>query len=267
MSRERRLLCWTLLTLLGLTVLRWLLAAVVAMMLPDVTEAPAANYIALMLQSVLLFALPGWLLVPCWKRPQLRGRLGVCWAGALATLLLRATVTPLHSWMSTLRGAEATPIFLPADGWTRVLAILALAIVPAVCEELFFRGALLSRLLQCASCWQAALITVLIFALMHGTPLGLPGHLLSGLLFTLLMLHTGRLLVPMAAHALYNLSALCWPETPAFVPWVCGGALAVVLVWFAIRTPRGRRRQLGKRELLLAAALLLVMAAQYSIWM
>lgn len=264
MSREKRLLRWMLLVLLGLTLLRWPVAAVVRAMLPDVTAAPTANYLAAIVQSALLFALPGALLLPRWEKPA-QARKGsvmlLCAAGT--ALLLRAVVTPLHGWWHALLRADALPIFLPADGWTRLLAVIALAVVPAICEELLFRGALLTRLLQCASRWQAVLLTTLLFALMHGSPGGLPGHLLSGALFTLLMLHTGSLAVPMAAHAVYNLSALYWPDTSAFVQWACGATMAAVFAWLILRAPKGRDRLLEWREWLLTGAVLLAMAGQY----
>lgn len=264
MSCGKRMLRRTLLVLLGLTLLRWPVAAAVNAMLPDVTTAPATNYAAAIVQSVLLFALPGVLLLPRWEKPaREHGGFAMLICAAVTALLLRAVVTPLHGWWNALLGADASPVFLPADGWTRLLAVIALAVIPAVCEELLFRGALLTRLLQCASRTQAVLLTALLFALMHGSLGGLPGHLLSGLLFTLLMLHTGSLAVPMAAHALYNLSALYRPETPAFVPWVCGAALVAVFAWMILRAPRGRERRLEWREWLLTGAVLLAMAGQY----
>ncbi|MBQ7848537.1 MAG: CPBP family intramembrane metalloprotease [Clostridia bacterium] len=268
MTREKRLLRWTLLALLSLTVLRWPVAAAVRAMLPDVTAAPAANYAAAIAQSLLMFALPGWLLLPRWETQPGDGKKpGVFVIALLAVLLLRAMVTPLHIWWNALLGAETSQVFLPADGWTRLLAVIALAVVPAICEELLFRGAVLTRLLQCASRRQSVLLTTLLFALMHGSLGGLPGHLLSGALFTLLMLHTGRLAVPMAAHALYNLSALYWPEAPALLPWICGAALTGVFAWLILRAPRGRERRIGLRDGLLAAGVLLVMAGQYLIGM
>lgn len=265
MSRERRMLRRTLLVLLSLTLLRWPVSAAVRMMLPDVSAAPAANYFAAMAQSLLLFALPGRLLMPRWVRKEqdnhdLWGELA---PGLAAVLMCRAVVTPLQAVGAKLLGAETTPIFVPADGPVQMLAILALAVMPAVCEELFFRGAVLPRLLQCASRWQAVLLTTLLFALMHGSLAGVAGHLLSGLLFSLVMLQTGRVEIPMLLHLFYNLSALVWPETPWWVP-VFGAVVLLALLWRLIRrAPRGQERQICLSDALLCAAVLGVMAVQY----
>lgn len=255
----------TLLVLLGLTLLRWPVAAAVNAMLPDVMTAPEVNYLAAMLQSLLMFALPGWLLKPGWHMPVLTGRERLGWGMVCvgAALVWRAVVTPLHAWWTDVLGLATTPIVMPGDWPVQLLAILAYAVIPAICEELFFRGALLPRLLQCASRMQALTLTTLLFALMHANPAGLPGHLLSSLLFSLLMLHSGRIIVPIAAHMVYNLSALYWPETGAFVPWVCGAAMLGFTVWLLIRQPKGQERRMDVGDGMLCAAAVTVLALQY----
>lgn len=258
---------WTLLTLLGLTLVRIPLALALRLLLPEASAAPEISYIAALLQSLLMFALPGWLLTPEWRaEPGAKGCPAKSWLlCALAAVLARAVTTPLNAWWAGLVGAPASAL-PPADGpvgW--VLMLLALAVVPAIAEEMFFRGALLTNLLKCGSRAQAAALTTLMFTLLHGSLAGLPGHLIVSLLLTLLMMHTGSLAATIGAHMLYNLLALFWPDTGAIVPWAAGALLALLTGWLLVKLPRGKTRRLPLTEGLLCAAILLTMAAQYMI--
>lgn len=255
----------TLWTLLGLTLLRWPVSALLAAMLPDVSVAPEVNYAAGIVQSLVMFALPGGLLRPKGGEPAPERRRLPAWllAGVACAVLARAAISPLNDWWGTLVGADGAPVPAAQGVLARVLQVLALAMVPAVAEELFFRGALLRNLQACCGRRTALLLTTLMFALMHGSLAGLPGHLAISLLLTLLMQSSGNVLVPIAAHLTYNLTALIWPQTAAFVPWVCGGVLVVAAAAMALRLPKGEERRLGWLDWLLCGAILAVMAALY----
>ena len=251
-----------LLTVLALTALRVPVGLALEAMLPD---TQMAAFVGSMLQSVVLFALPGLMLAPSWRAPAMKARDGAGWAMLTvgAALAARAAVTPLNAAWAGLVRAEANLRAAPEDPVGRLVMILALAVVPAVSEELFFRGALLPRLLQSASRWQALCLTTLMFALMHGSLAGLPGHLLISLLLTLTMMHSGRLLIPMGLHLLFNLLALIWPEGTLWLGWGGGVLLAAVMICLVVRLPRGKDRRLPLADGLICAVVLLVMAAQY----
>ena len=257
----------TLLATLLLALLRIPVTLAVQALLPDVTVNPAVNYLAAMAQSLLMFALPGWLLKPDWRMPPAEGKEKLGWAlvSAGAAMTVRAVVTPLNAGWSALLGSESQVRLVAGSGGEWALMILALVIVPALAEEIFFRGALLPNLLQGASRMQALLLTTLLFALMHGSLPGLPGHLLISLLLTLLMMHSGRLIVPVGVHMLFNLLALCCPEIPAAAGWLCGILLAALLGWLLVRLPRGKARRMTAADVLCAAAVLAVMAGMYLI--
>lgn len=251
-----------LLTVLALTALRVPVGLALQAMLPD---TQMAAFVASMLQSVALFAVPGLVLAPSWRAPEMKAKDGFAWAMLTvgAALAARAAITPLNAVWAGMVDAAPNLIAAPEDPVGRLVMILALAVVPAVSEELFFRGALLPRLLQSASRWQALYLTTLMFALMHGSLAGLPGHLLISLLLTLTMMHSGRLLIPMGVHLLFNLLALIWPEGTVWLGWGGGILLAVLLVCLLVRLPRGKDRRLPLAEGLICAMTLLVMAAQY----
>lgn len=89
-------------------------------------------------------------------------------------------------------------------GWLPLaLNLFTYALLPALVEELVFRGWLLSALRPFGE-RRALLLSALIFGLMHGNLTQVPFALLLGLLFGFLALRTGRLWLGMAIHLLNN---------------------------------------------------------------
>lgn len=65
-------------------------------------------------------------------------------------------------------------------GWWQTL--LVVVILPAVVEELFFRGVMFSALERCGT-WPALLLTALAFAMIHGDIRNFAGPLVAGLIY------------------------------------------------------------------------------------
>lgn len=65
-------------------------------------------------------------------------------------------------------------------GWWQTL--LVVVILPAVVEELFFRGVMFSALERCGT-WPALLLTALAFAMIHGDIRNFAGPLMAGLIY------------------------------------------------------------------------------------
>ncbi|MBQ2952884.1 MAG: CPBP family intramembrane metalloprotease [Clostridia bacterium] len=255
----------TLLTLLGLVALQVPLVAGLLWLLPDAAVSPEMYYLASALLTVVMYGLPGWLLKPAWQdAPERPGRSGG-WLvlAAVVALLARMVVTPLNAWWAEATGAEVS--LLPqADGPVGIaLQLLAVVVLPACAEELFFRGALLTNLLRVGSRWQALALTTVMFALMHGSLAGLPGHLIISLLLTLVMMHSGRLHAPVLAHMLFNLLALLRWEAGPVLPWIAGALLLALLIWLLVRLPRGKARRLPLVEGVLCAVIIVAMALRY----
>jgi membrane protease YdiL (CAAX protease family) len=93
---------------------------------------------------------------------------------------------------------------LALERWNPGLLLLAVAIVPATCEELAFRGGLQSGLAGRRSPRRAIALSSLVFALYHLDPVRFPGVLLLGVVYGWLTWATGSIWPSMLAHALNN---------------------------------------------------------------
>ncbi len=86
--------------------------------------------------------------------------------------------------------------------WWHYLLILAL--LPAVCEELAFRGFILMGLRRRFPAWTAILLSSLLFALYHMNVFQLLPAFVLGAVLALLTLQSGSLLPAMVFHLLHN---------------------------------------------------------------
>jgi sodium transport system permease protein len=156
---------------------------------------------------------------------------------------------PLSDEMQqALAGLES--LFAGAPWWQIVLVVAAM---PAVCEELAFRGFIFTGLRNTGSPWRAICVSAIFFGLSHGI---LQQSLIAGLIGVLLgwlALRTGSILPGMVFHLVHNslgvltarapdwlasqwptLSALVRPAEPGGVafawPVVLAGGLAGVLI-------------------------------------
>ena len=257
----------TLLVTLALALLRAPLAAAMQALLPDLAQAPLTNYAAMIAQSILLFALPGCLLMPAWRTQRRTARESWMWvllALGLAALA-RAVSTPLNAWWAEKLGAPGSMLPRAEGPLENAVQLLAVAVIPAAAEEIFFRGALLTNLLQRGSRTQALLLTTAMFALMHGSLPGLPGHLLISLMLTLLMLRTGRIEVAVTAPFFYNIAALVWRTVPEWGSLLCRAALIGLTAYVISRQPKISHPPMRKADGVIAAAAMVLLAAMYFI--
>lgn len=259
MSRTRRALLVTLALALLIRPVSLLLAAI----LPDASVNPAPQCVADMLVSLLLLGVPAWLLRP-WTSVRLTrakslipGLLTAVVAAMLARIALSPVDAAWQGWLDTV----SDPLPVPGNLPMAMLYAAALAVVPAITEETFFRGALLTALLDGSRRTTAVLLTTVTFALMHGSMANLPSLLAVSLLLTLLMLRTGHIAVPMTAHLTYNLTALCGGGILGWGSILCGTVLVVLLGWLSIRQPKIAHQPMKRTDGLLASSAIIVLAA------
>lgn len=190
------------------TLLRLPVGLAVGRLVPGTAEDPAAYYAALMLQEILLWGLPALLLRPRSGAVQKKPCAGLCFAALPVGLAAQAALTCVTARWISLTGAPQAAVLLPQNEVQWLLALLALAVVPALTEEAFFRGGLLTALWEAWGPGKALLWSTAVFALMHGSLAGLPAHVGIGALCGLCMLKCGRLWPGILLHMGYNAAAL-----------------------------------------------------------
>ena len=118
----------------------------------------------------------------------------------------------LGGWWTMLLEAigghvEPSGLSLPDDWAGAASTMVSLAILPAVCEELLFRGGILGawerRGTMCGLC-----VSSVLFCALHGSIQGLPAQLLMGFTLGLLAIRAGSLLPGMVCHASFNAFSL-----------------------------------------------------------
>lgn len=119
-------------------------------------------------------------------------------------------------WKSLLGGLgyptgeqEMVDLFRNADDPARLVFMIVLAAVIApVTEELIFRAGLFRYLRTRIPRSLALFLPSYLFALLHGNAAAFVPLLVLGMFFALAYEHTGRIAVPMVAHALFNLHTI-----------------------------------------------------------
>ena len=87
--------------------------------------------------------------------------------------------------------------------------LLLMAVLPAICEELAFRGFILSGLRHMGHKWRAILVSSLLFGVAHGVVQQSVMAVLFGMILGYLAVQTGSLLPCMTFHAVHNALGIC----------------------------------------------------------
>jgi uncharacterized protein len=89
-------------------------------------------------------------------------------------------------------------------GWNVATMFLLVSLMPAVFEELAFRGVIQSALENIFNAREACIIQAALFSVLHLLPMIFPSHFLMGLCFGILRLRSKSLYPGMAVHATWN---------------------------------------------------------------
>ena len=190
------------------------ISTLLELLLPDAGMAivNALYYLPFMLLPVGLYMLrqPG--LVPAMRLnalpvlPTLSAALLGLLSVYVASMLSAVWGTALDAL--GLRGLSGAPV--PQSEAELVTSILTLAAMPAICEELLFRGFVLSAW-ESRGTWFAMGVTAVLFALLHGNLYGIPAYLLVGAMAGYLAFALDSLYAAMIYHTVYNASCLVLP--------------------------------------------------------
>jgi membrane protease YdiL (CAAX protease family) len=152
---------------------------------------------------------------------------------------------PLPQWMTAMEKDSSKQLEAllkvnhPIDIWINILIIAAL---PAICEELCFRGALQRILIHCTkSPWIGIIITSILFSAMHLQFQGFLPRMFLGIVLGVLYWYSGSLWTSILAHFVNNavqVIAVSFapqyvnanPTMPAFAGLV-SGIIVCILLW------------------------------------
>ena len=140
-------------------------------------------------------------------------------------------------------------------------AVILSAALPGVCEELLFRGLMLSAWEERGSL-RAVTTVSLLFTLLHGNLLGIPSEFICGVLLACIVISSGSLFAGMVFHTVFNstlLIASYWARTVetdaeaaytgalSLLPFLLGALLFGSILMFLMRRFRALRLRDGRR--------------------
>lgn len=161
------------------------------------------------LPALLARAAMGRAAVRLW-RPSSRAVLGAALAGAgmpsVSYVVYVLTAALAGSREPAIGGLSSA--FVEAALREPYLAVLGLALVPAVCEEILFRGVVLGGFARSLGKGWAVVLSAILFAVAHLDLPAVPSRLLLGLVLGLAVLQTGSLVPAVVLHAANNAVAL-----------------------------------------------------------
>lgn len=221
------------------------------------------------LTTVLLFLFPAmaWLrwhgqgvaLAPVQRgvKPLMRGLLAMLIALPMASFLsVVSEMLPWPDWALRMDrlNEEGVQRFISQKGSLQLfMNLLSLAVIPAVCEEYFFRGVLQRMLIvTCRNEHVGVLIGAALFSLAHLSATGFAARLVLGLTLGYFYLYTGNLTVSILMHLLNNVLALLfmtywWPDgDPVALNWwlVASALLCGILLFVLLNRARCERQHL-----------------------
>lgn len=120
------------------------------------------------------------------------------------------------------------PTINPTSWGTYILAVFLLAVIPAIEEELFFRGIILNGLRSRFNDIASVLLSAFMFALMHGNLQQLVYPFILGTIMGWIALRTGSLVSSVIVHFINNFLVV----TMAFVKNITGFSFMLPDVWW-----------------------------------
>jgi len=182
--------------------------------------------------ATLLTRMPRFAAFPV-KKPDFGMTASAC------VILLAASVVGnltyrLLAWLLSLIhiSPQQTAVPLPGTAMEKVLYVLMVCLLPAIFEELFFRGIVMQSLRPYGDGF-AILVSSVLFALLHGNLVQIPNALLCGLVLGYFAIRSGNVVTAMIMHFVYNFIStlpLLIPLDQYLKGLLTGAGMAVALV-------------------------------------
>lgn len=129
------------------------------------------------------------------------------WKNVLIILSFGISIQPVMSLLSYLMSLFfPNPVEQSIEGIQQsglIISMLSVAVIPALLEETFSRGILLSGY-QFLGTWKASLVSALLFGLLHMNPQQFPYAFVVGFIFCFLVERTDSLFAGILPHMIIN---------------------------------------------------------------
>ena len=128
---------------------------------------------------------------------------------ALLALFFTTDLTALWAILLDALGLRTggTSGIIPATAPGLMLHVFYVAVLPGVCEEFLFRGAILSAFERNGT-RRAVLTSALLFALIHGSLTGLPAQFVQGLILSWLVICCDSIYAGLIYHTTHNAASV-----------------------------------------------------------
>lgn len=114
----------------------------------------------------------------------------------------------LPTWMVTMEESNSAQLeaFLKVNNtWDLIINIIVIALIPAFCEEILFRGALQRVMIHLTkNPWAGITITAILFSALHMQFLGFLPRMFMGIVMGALYWYSGSLWTCVLAHFIFN---------------------------------------------------------------
>jgi membrane protease YdiL (CAAX protease family) len=190
-----------------------------------------AILIVLAATQLLIFLLPPLLFIPRWHTAEVgrylrfrRFPLSGLALSVAGTLFLLPLAVGLGQWLYSFfpelaRWNEAMePLIVDPRPWPLAATVLVIAVVPALCEEVLFRGYFQGTLERRLSAPWHFLVSGTVFALFHQQVLSLLSLLLVGIYLGYVFFRFRSIYLTMICHFLYNASLILLSNFPPQAP-------------------------------------------------
>ena len=155
--------------------------------------------------------------------------------GILCVFLFNPIISLWEQLLSLIGYDISGELPMPLDSvGMLILAIFAVALIPAICEEFLYRGLVLNGLRK-YGVWVSVLTSALLFSLMHMNLQQLPYTFILGVIFGLIVYYTRNIWLSIIMHFLNNATAILIiyfikNNSTEFVWWHILVALGCVIV-------------------------------------
>jgi membrane protease YdiL (CAAX protease family) len=132
------------------------------------------------------------------------------WPPAILALavVMAIVVHYLAGYINESGGFSSPPYLYYDTDYPYLYAILSIAVVPGIFEELMFRGVFISQLKKMMNTVSSIWVSAIVFAILHLSPVALIWLLPAGLITGWMRFKTGQLWPGMLFHFAYNFSVV-----------------------------------------------------------